>query len=105
LEFEVLLNAGTAIGFFSFIPQMYRTVKNRDTLKYISLLAQLLSMTAISCFVIFAFANAVWLTFVMDLVQVLYCLLTITLILRARRLERSAAAGGAHPDPSTPSTT
>ena len=103
MELGVLLNVGTAIGFFSFMPQMYRTVKNRDTLKDISLLAQLLSMTAISCFVIFAFANAVWLTFVMDLVQVLYCLLTITLILRARRLNRPVAAGDTHP-PSTPST-
>jgi hypothetical protein len=79
-------------------------VKNRDTLKDISLLAQLLSMTAISCFVIFAFANAVWLTFVMDLAQVLYCLLTITLILRARRLNRPVATGDVHP-PSTLSTT
>ena len=87
MELEVLLNVGTAIGFFSFIPQMYRTIKNRDTLKDISLLAQLLTITAISCFTFFAFANAVWLTFVMDFVQVLYCLLTIFLILRARKLK------------------
>jgi len=39
LELEVLLNIGTAIGFFSFMPQIYRTVKNRDTLKYIFLLS------------------------------------------------------------------
>ena len=84
MELEVLLNVGTAIGFFSFMPQMYRTIKNRDTLKDISLLAQLLTITAISCFTFFAFANAVWLTFVMDFVQVLYCLLTVSLIIRAR---------------------
>ena len=91
MELEVLLNVGTAIGFFSFIPQMYRTVKNRNTLRDISLIAQLLTLTAISCFTIFAFANGVWLTFVMDFVQVLYCLITISLILRARGLRRRAA--------------
>jgi uncharacterized protein with PQ loop repeat len=91
LELEVLLNVGTATGFFSFMPQMYRTIKNRDTLKDIPLLSQLLTITAISCFTFFAFANGVWLTFVMDFVQVLYCLITISLILRARGLRRRAA--------------
>jgi len=86
VEVEILLNIGTAIGFFSFMPQMYRTIRNRDTLKDISLLSQLLAATAIGCFTIFALMNEVWLTFVMDFVQVLYSLLTVSLILRARRL-------------------
>jgi len=53
LELEVLLNVGTAIGFFSFMPQMYRTLKNRNTLRAIPLITQLLTLTAISCFTIF----------------------------------------------------
>ena len=75
-----------------------------DTLKDISLLAQLLTITAISCFTFFAFANAVWLTFVMDFVQVLYCLITIFLILSARGLVAEGGGQG-HLGSSTPSTT
>ena len=89
MEVEFLLNVGTAIGFFSFMPQMYRTFMNRNTLKDISLLSQLMAATAIGCFTIFALMNEVWLTFAMDFVQVLYSLLTVFLILRARRLYSS----------------
>jgi len=59
MDLEVFLNTGTAIGFASFLPQMHRTIRNRKTLRNISLVSQLLADIAISCFTIFAYSNGV----------------------------------------------
>jgi uncharacterized protein with PQ loop repeat len=84
---EVFLNLGTGLSFFGFIPQMYRTIKNRDTLRDISITSQAVFAVCLSSFSAYAYLNEVWFTMAIDLIQLAYSLLTISLILRANRLK------------------
>jgi uncharacterized protein with PQ loop repeat len=87
---EFFLNFGTGLSFLGFIPQAYRTIANRDTLKDISLASQAIYTVCLASFTAYAYLNSIWLTAAIDLIQLLYSLATITFILRANRLRRAA---------------
>lgn len=89
---EVFLNFGTGLSFFGFIPQMYRTISNRDTLKDISITSQVVYVICLGSFSAYAYLNRVWFTMAIDLIQLAYSLLTISLILRANRLKTATRA-------------
>ena len=91
---EVFLNIGTGLSFFGFIPQMYRTIVNRDNLKDISITSQAIFAICLCSFSAYAYLNGVWFTLVIDAIQLVYSLLTILLILRANRLRRGTVEGG-----------
>lgn len=84
--YEIFINLGTGLSFLGFLPQAYRTVKNRDTLKDISITSQLIFAVCLSFFSIYAYLNRIWFTMVIDLIQLAYSVMTILLILRADRL-------------------
>ena len=83
---EFLLDFGTALSFFGFLPQMVRTIRNRDTLKDISMLSQLIYAVCLTTFSAYAYINKVWITMIIDLIQLGYTGLTIFLILRADKI-------------------
>ena len=83
-----LMDLGTTLGLLGIIPQMYRTVRNRDVLKDISLTSQLVFSAAISCFTVFAAVNDIWITMAMDIFQLGYSGLTIALIIRANKIKK-----------------
>lgn len=91
---EVFLNIGTGLSFFGFIPQMYRTIMNRDNLKDISITSQAIYAVCLCSFCAYAYLNGVWFTLVIDAIQLAYSLLTILLIMRANRLRRGTMEGG-----------
>ena len=91
---EVFLNIGTGLSFFGFIPQMYRTIMNRDNLKDISITSQAIFAICLCSFSAYAYLNGVWFTLVIDAIQLVYSLLTILLIMRANRLRRETMEGG-----------
>jgi uncharacterized protein with PQ loop repeat len=91
---EVFLNIGTGLSFFGFIPQMYRTIVNRDNLKDISMSSQAIFAVCLCSFSAYAYLNGVWFTLVIDAIQLAYSLLTILLIMRANRLRRETMEGG-----------
>jgi uncharacterized protein with PQ loop repeat len=91
---EVFLNIGTGLSFFGFIPQMYRTIVNRDNLKDISITSQAIFAICLCSFSAYAYLNGVWFTLVIDAIQLVYSLLTILLIMRANRLRRETMEGG-----------
>ena len=86
---EVFLNFGTGLSFFGFIPQAYRTIMNRDTLKDISITSQLIFAICLASFSIYAYLNQIWFTMVIDMIQLAYSILTILLIMRANRLRNA----------------
>jgi uncharacterized protein with PQ loop repeat len=91
---EVFLNIWTGLSFFGFIPQMYRMIVNRDTLKDISIASQAIFAVCLCSFSAYAYLNGVWFTLVIDAIQLAYSLLTIFLILRANRLKRETMEVG-----------
>lgn len=78
------------MSFLGFLPQAYRTVKNRDTLKDISMTSQLIFAVCLASFSIYTHLNRIWFTMVIDLIKLAYSVMTILLILRADRLRREA---------------
>lgn len=91
---EVFLNIGTGLSFFGFIPQMYRTIVNRDTLKDISITSQAIFAVCLCSFSAYTYLNGIWFTLVIDSIQLAYSLLTILFILRANRSRRETMEGG-----------
>lgn len=91
---EVFLNIGTRLSFFGFIPQMYRTIVNRDALKDISMASQAIFAVCLGSFSAYAYFNGIWFTLVINAIQLAYSLLMILLIMRANRLRRETMEGG-----------
>lgn len=76
--YEIFLNLGTGLSFFGFLPQAYRTFKNRDTLKDISITSQLVFAVCLASFSLYAYLNRIWFTMVIDLIQLAYSVMTIS---------------------------
>lgn len=88
---EFLLDIGTTLSFFGFLPQMVRTIRNRDTLKDISILSQLIYAICLTTFSVYAYINKIWVTMIIDLIQLGYSGLTILLIIRANKIRLNTA--------------
>ncbi len=92
--YEAFLNFGTGLSFLGFLPQAYRTIANRDTLKDISLTSQAIYAVCLASFTTYAYLNSIWLTAAIDLIQLAYSLTTIVLIFRADRLRKKGGDPG-----------
>lgn len=88
--YEIFINLRTGLSFLGFLPQAYRTVKNRDTMKDISITSQLVFAVCLASFSIYPYLNRIWYTMAIDLIQLAYSVMTILLILRADRLRRES---------------
>ncbi len=53
---------GTGLSFFGFIPQAYRTIANRDTLKDISLASQAIYSVCLASSTTYSYLNSIWFT-------------------------------------------